>query len=103
MRGSRVVLAVVGVLAVAEIALLAWLGQLIGVWWTLLILDVGNLQRIHKFATPHEPIQIHKQQQGQHQTNRRNVGNAARRVVSQPLGTRLNPGHPDPATKLEIL
>ena len=43
MRGSRVVLAVVGVLAVAEIALLAWLGQLIGVWWTLLILVVGGV------------------------------------------------------------
>lgn len=38
---SRVALVVVGVFAIAEIVLLAWLSQAIGVGWTLAILAAG--------------------------------------------------------------
>lgn len=43
MRRSRVALVVAGLLAVAEIALLAWVGQALGVWWTLLIVVLGGV------------------------------------------------------------
>lgn len=43
MRASRVALIVVAVLAIAEIALLAWIAQGIGIGWTLLLLAAGGV------------------------------------------------------------